>query len=218
MKENGETTELTGEQRRVTNKTIQEMLGSFDNFMFFNAYLQQKEVSFREMTSLSKKKFLNSIYGYDFLESFEKLHKENLKSKEIELKLYQDQQEKHVGLDYQVEMEKVQKDLRDFKDFINKYKSNVEDYESKINNMNRQLSTSVDEFQNDMITLEQIEKEIQDCVLEREKLNLIMKSVSELNYKENLTVLEKDELFKKFSENKENQDEFFVLYENVYAH
>ena len=218
MKENGETTELTGEQRRVTNKTIQEMLGSFDNFMFFNAYLQQKEVSFREMTSLSKKKFLNSIYGYDFLESFEKLHKENLKSKEIEFKLYQDQQEKHVGLDYQVEMEKVQKDLRDFKDFINKYKTNVEDYESKINNMNRQLSTSVDDFQNDMITLEQIEKEIQDCVLEREKLNLIMKSISELNYKENLTVLEKDELFKNFSENKENQDEFFVLYENVYAH
>ncbi len=227
IQEKGETKELTGEQRRVTNKVMNDMLGSFENFMFFNAYLQQKELSFREMTSLNKKKFLNSIYGNDFLEGFEKKHKDDLKSKEIEYRLYEDQQKKHGGKDYQQIIQTVHDELSSIKESIDKTKKSIEEYESKINSMNQQLSTTYSE--EDMKFGKETEsfcdEKLQGMVdtlssltIQYDTLQKMEKEILEMDYKENITVFAKDDLFQKFSSKKHLgscQNEFYELYSNV---
>ena len=104
--EKGKKKELTGEQRSRTNKLIQDILGGYETFVFFNMFLQQRENSFREMTSLKRKQFLNSIYGYGFLEQYEKLHKDKLKELEIEYNLYAKKQSEKTNLEYESEKKK----------------------------------------------------------------------------------------------------------------
>ena len=222
IKENDEIKELTGEQRRKNNKFIQDMLGSFENFMFFNMYLQQKENSFREMTSLTKKKFLNSIYGYDFLENYEKHHKENLKSKEIEYKLYEDQQKKYLLTDYKKDEEMIQKELLSLKETIMQHKRDIEDYENRINTMNRQLSSTYKEniiVDNGGLSLndiqQQIDKNISDWQKKHEMLRVLNDEFNELKYMENIVFYESDDLFDQFSKGK-HLDSTYYEFQNLY--
>lgn len=75
--------ELTDEQRKKTDKFIQEIIGKYDIFAYTNLFLQQKEKSFRDFSPVEKKKFLFEIFGYLFFESFEKITKEKIKHQKI---------------------------------------------------------------------------------------------------------------------------------------
>lgn len=136
--------ELTGEQRSRTNKLIQEILGGYDNFVFFNTFLQQRENSFREMSSLKRKQFLHSIYGYSFFEQYEKKHKETLKQLEMEYNVYQKKQLEKTNLEYEKEKENVNLDFKKLKQQITIKKKELEECEKNINRMNRELSCGLD--------------------------------------------------------------------------
>jgi DNA repair exonuclease SbcCD nuclease subunit len=89
----GKKKELTGEQRKRTNKLIEEIVGKFDSFIYTNMFLQQRENNFREMTSAQKKRFLYELFGFQWFEKLEKEKKDTLKELEIEFR----QQEKTIG-------------------------------------------------------------------------------------------------------------------------
>lgn len=82
--------ELTGEQRKRTNQFIEQIVGKYDSFIYINSYLQQREQSFRDMTSSLKKKFMNDLYGYNWFSQLEKETKETLKELQIEYRVKQD--------------------------------------------------------------------------------------------------------------------------------
>ena len=89
--QDGEKLELTGEQRKKTNTFIEQIIGKYDIFIYVNSYLQQREQSFRDLTSSSKKKFLNELYGYQWFSTLEKERKDVLKHLNSQYKLLEQQ-------------------------------------------------------------------------------------------------------------------------------
>ena len=82
--------ELTGEQRKRTNQFIEQIVGKYDTFIYINSYLQQREQSFRDMTSSLKKKFMNDLYGYNWFSQLEKETKEFVKELKVEYRIKED--------------------------------------------------------------------------------------------------------------------------------
>lgn len=75
--------ELTDEQRKRTDKLIHEKISTFDNFLFTNVLLQQKEKSFRELTQSQRKDFLFHLFHFDIFEKLKKEKEDLLKKNQI---------------------------------------------------------------------------------------------------------------------------------------
>lgn len=103
--------ELTQEQRKKTNKFIEDMIGSFDKFIYTHCFLQQRENSFREMLPSSKKKFLNDLYGFHWFEKMEKSVKENMKELEAHYKISSEQMSKKSNLSMITLQENLQEQI-----------------------------------------------------------------------------------------------------------
>ena len=110
---NGKQEELTQEQRKKTNKFIEDMIGSFDKFIYTHCFLQQRENSFREMLPSSKKKFLNDLYGFHWFEKMEKSVKENMKELETHFKISSEQMSKKSNLTMMATQDDLQEKMKD---------------------------------------------------------------------------------------------------------
>jgi DNA repair exonuclease SbcCD ATPase subunit/DNA repair exonuclease SbcCD nuclease subunit len=124
----GKQEELTQEQRKKTNKFIEEMIGNFDKFIYTHCFLQQRENSFREMLPSVKKKFLNDLYGLNWFEKMEKLVKDTIKELETHVKISTEQMNKKSNLTFTKDFETIQNDMTDIVEKINtkkKEKNNI---------------------------------------------------------------------------------------------
>lgn len=171
--------ELTQEQRKKTNKFIQDMIGSFDKFIYTHCFLQQRENSFREMLPSSKKKFLNDLYGFHWFEKMEKSVKENMKELETHYKISSEQMSKKSNLTMLSMKEDLQKQIQD-----NNFKINEKKKELKkitIDDLYRQLQlgSKYSSFQEDYANLESKIQSHHDthlnCNKEKTKLDLFLK-------------------------------------------
>jgi len=61
VNEAGETVLLTDEDRKKTDKVIQDLIGSYDDFIFTNVQLQNNTNSFKEMTDKERKEYLYKV-------------------------------------------------------------------------------------------------------------------------------------------------------------
>jgi len=61
VNEAGETILLTDEDRKKTDKVIQDLIGSYDDFIFTNVQLQNNTNSFKEMTDKERKEYLYKV-------------------------------------------------------------------------------------------------------------------------------------------------------------
>lgn len=77
--ESHQESELTDEQRCRTQRFITEKIGHYDNFLFTNVMLQQREKSFRDMTQSMRKDFLYHLFHVDIFEEFCKDQQDALK-------------------------------------------------------------------------------------------------------------------------------------------
>lgn len=82
---NNQKIELTDEQRKRTDKLIHEKISTFDNFLFTNVLLQQKERSFRELTQSQRKDFLFHLFHFDIFEKLKKEKEELFKKNQIRI-------------------------------------------------------------------------------------------------------------------------------------
>ena len=94
------------EQKKETDKFIQNIIGNYEIFIYTNLFLQQREKSFRDLTTAEKKKFLYEIFGYNWFEKFEKEKKEQLKTVSVEEKHLKSLTEKYCLVSFD---EKIQK-------------------------------------------------------------------------------------------------------------
>lgn len=108
---NGKEEELTQEQRKKTNKFIEEMIGNFEMFIYTHCFLQQRENSFREMLPSTKKKFLNDLYGFHWFEKMEKDVKERIKETETRIKVSNEQLTKKSNFSITEEVRLIQSDI-----------------------------------------------------------------------------------------------------------
>ena len=65
VNEAGETILLTDEDRKKTDKVIQDLIGSYDDFIFTNVQLQNNTNSFKEMTDKERKEYLYKVLKLD---------------------------------------------------------------------------------------------------------------------------------------------------------
>lgn len=160
--------ELTEEQRNKTNQIIRDIIGSPDIFIYIHSFLQQREQSFRELTSSNKKKFLNELNGYSWFEKIEKEKKDILKELETKEKILSSMVlSPFHNKDKIIELEKIEEKN-------NKYKKKIKELEIIINSMYESLYTLKDE-----LFLEQEEKKISNTILslkkKKEEHNLFLK-------------------------------------------
>lgn len=212
--EKGKKKELTGEQRSRTNKLIQDILGGYETFVFFNMFLQQRENSFREMTSLKRKQFLNSIYGYGFLEQYEKLHKDKLKELEIEYNLYAKKQSEKTNLEYESEKKKVNASYVEFKEKISKKKEELTSCEENINKMNLELSGGLDDETELKDRIDQIQSQNKELKLETASFEAILEKWNEFDYVKQFDQFQDDSLFLELSQQK-NAKQLQDIWKNI---
>ena len=131
--------ELTEEQRNKTNQIIRDIIGSSEIFIYIHSFLQQREQSFRELTSSNKKKFLNELNGYSWFEKIEKEKKEILKELETKEKILNSMVLSPFHNKEQIiELEKI-------KEKNNNDKEKIKELERTINSMYESLHTLKDE-------------------------------------------------------------------------
>ena len=82
--ETGNKLQLTDEQRKKTDKLVQNMIGGYKSFVYTNLFLQQREESFRDMKQASRKDFLYELFGLDWFEKYRKTKEEEWKTARAE--------------------------------------------------------------------------------------------------------------------------------------
>lgn len=204
--EEGVIKELTGEQRLKTNKFIQTMIGSSENFLFFNMYLQQRENSFREMSTLKRKQFLNGIYGYSFCDQYEKLHKEKVKQFEIEYKLYMKKQSENSNMEFKTERTRFENRYSTLKLEKQKTKEDMMNMEKQIREFSRQLThdfANIEDIKKEQL---QIKTKLQDCLANQKKIQLSLNQWKSLHYLESKQRFVDNSFFLNICSNKTNID------------
>lgn len=156
--------ELTGEQRKKTNQLIENIISSFDMFIFFNCILQVNRQSFREYTMSKKRQFLNTIFGYGFFESLEKKHKTILKELEFNYKLNDEQSKDMSLIDLKVDLEKTNTENNAEKKEFEILKIKLKEIEETTNKYYRMISKDNDYNDENIINevLSQTKKELYD--------------------------------------------------------
>jgi DNA repair exonuclease SbcCD ATPase subunit len=81
---------ITEEHRKKTDKLIEQLLGSYESFLFTNMTLQQNMKSFRDMTQKEKKEFLYQLLSLNAFEDIKKQSEDELKHLKIKEKLLLD--------------------------------------------------------------------------------------------------------------------------------
>lgn len=126
--EHGQRTELTGEQRRKTDKIVQGIIGGYKTFVFTNLFLQQREESFRDMKQASRKDFLYELFGLDWFERYRHQKEEELKTKKTEIKLlanrvlnHSTETWKNIFLELETELDKTKNKIHEVKEKINEH-------------------------------------------------------------------------------------------------
>lgn len=174
--------ELTDEQRIKTNKHIERIIGNYETFCFFNLYLQQREVSFRELSNSKRKSFLYDLYGYAWFESLEKKHKECFKELEIENRVHESKHRELSEWDYNREESNLKKKYQEEKEKVEKEKNEIDLLESQLASLNRSIINFTQA--NDDQSMSVDKSNILDSVQKKEKnIHSIEKSLAMWNNK-----------------------------------
>jgi DNA repair exonuclease SbcCD ATPase subunit len=118
-----ETILLTDEDRKKTDKVIQDLIGSYDDFIFTNVQLQNNTNSFKEMTDKERKEYLYKVLKLDVWNNIVKMIAE------------------------------ITRPLRNAITFLEKSTENKsrDDYECKIKGINDELGALGDAIQEDKL-------------------------------------------------------------------
>lgn len=129
MNNNGEKIELTEEQRRKTDKKIHEWIGEFRMFLFSNMYVQQGEISFRNLKPTERKDFLYKMFDLDIFSIIKKEKEDELKELLLQLSILRSK----IG----------NNDLEETSNELNKKKqvflSSIQDIELNISNLYNEI-------------------------------------------------------------------------------
>ncbi len=123
VNETGETIILTDEDRKKTDKIIQDLIGSYDDFIFTNVQLQNNTNSFKEMTDKERKEYLYKVLKLNIWNDI--------------IKIIAD----------------ITRPLKNTIGFLEKSTENKsrDDYDSKIKEINDELKIISDTIQNDKL-------------------------------------------------------------------
>jgi DNA repair exonuclease SbcCD ATPase subunit len=205
IKENDIKEELTGEQKKETDKFIQNIIGNYDIFIYTNLFLQQREKSFRDLTATEKKKFLYEIFGYNWFETFEKEKKEQLKTISVEEKHLKSLINNNCITSYDEKIQNIKEQLDTSKNSLSKLKKENSNINQQLKNLYNQSTFPIEELKTKSNSFEkptekkiiQLEKSLLE--LKNQKENLLHKSSTDNIDLEKYETFKNNSFYQKYS-------------------
>ena len=216
--ETGEKVSLNGDQRRTTQKNIQKVIGSFDEFILTTMSSQNNSTVFIDKTQKERKELLSQFMGLTIFDRLYTLATEDIKEVDTLLKNFK-------KADYDTELANITQELNLLEDKHKQFKSD----ERKVKKDIREVMSKIKE---QTVRLKPIDTNVRDISLltdEKKKLDGLLYNVDEqlanaktqvktfalqqkdLNGK--ITQYEKDNVSEKYSklEKLENERDLFQI-------
>ena len=205
LHEDGTEEELTGEQKKETDKFIQNIIGNYDVFIYTNLFLQQQEKSFRDLTTSEKKKFLYEIFGYNWFEKFEKEKKEQLKTVSVEEKHLKTLTNNQCLTSFDEKIETFTNELDSSKNTLSELKKQSSSIDGELKSLYHQLTFPIEDLKSKSNSFEksfkqqstQLEKKLQNLIKEKENL-IEQSSVDDVDL-ESYEKFKNDDFYQKYS-------------------
>lgn len=223
--------ELTGEQRKRTDKEIEKVIGGFSSFIYNNLFLQQNEESFRFLVASKKKKFLFDLFGYSWLEELEKKFKEEYKKISTEINHMKKQLDNLSGenikekiqlltkkietmeSEYQTKKDAFEQKCQEIKTLYNSMSCSIQKVEKESEKLEKSWNTLKMKLHQEIIKLEKSTQEI------REKIAIMKKSLSNNDsiFSTQYEMNKNDTLYQNYSPFFDNKFDNWKLFEKKFS-
>ena len=166
--ESGERVSLNGDQRRTTQKNIQKVIGSFDEFILTTMSSQNNSTVFIDKTQKERKELLSQFMGLTIFDRLYTQAAEDIKEVDTLLKNFK-------KADYDTELASITQDLSLLEDKHKQFKSD----ERKVKKEIREVLSKIKE---QTVRLKPIDTNVRDITLlteEKKKLDGLLYKVDE---------------------------------------
>lgn len=202
VNEAGETILLTDEDRKKTDKVIQDLIGSYDDFIFTNVQLQNNTNSFKEMTDKERKEYLYKVLKLDVWNNIVKMIAEITRPLRNAITFLEKSTENKSRDDYECKIKGINDELGALGDAIQDDKLKKEGFFNQIDELRDKLGPNIGEKYS-VEKMEMENKSAGDSIKKnRIQIQEISSQIKELDDKlEGLRLfLREEEIIKKYDE------------------
>lgn len=145
VNEAGETILLTDEDRKKTDKVIQDLIGSYDDFIFTNVQLQNNTNSFKEMTDKERKEYLYKVLKLNVWNDIIKMIADITKPLRNTITFLEKSTENKSRDDYECKIKGIDDELKTIGDSIQENKLKKEEIVDEMGNLRNKLGPNIGE-------------------------------------------------------------------------
>ena len=145
VNEAGETILLTDEDRKKTDKVIQDLIGSYDDFIFTNVQLQNNTNSFKEMTDKERKEYLYKVLKLNVWNDIIKMIVDITKPLRNTITFLEKSTENKSRDDYECKIKGIDDELKTIGDAIQEDKLKKEGIVDEMGNLRNKLGPNIGE-------------------------------------------------------------------------
>ena len=145
VNEAGETILLTDEDRKKTDKVIQDLIGSYDDFIFTNVQLQNNTNSFKEMTDKERKEYLYKVLKLDIWNNIIKMISDITRPLRNAITFLEKSTENKSRDDYECKIKGINDELGELGDTIQEDKLKKEGFLNQIGKLRDKLGPNIGE-------------------------------------------------------------------------
>jgi len=145
VNEAGETILLTDEDRKKTDKVIQDLIGSYDDFIFTNVQLQNNTNSFKEMTDKERKEYLYKVLKLDVWNNIVKMIADITKPIRNTITFLEKSTENKSRDDYECKIKGINEELKSLGDAIQNNKLKKDGILNEMGNLRNKLGPNIGE-------------------------------------------------------------------------
>ena len=206
INETGETILLTDEDRKKTDKVIQDLIGSYDDFIFTNVQLQNNTNSFKEMTDKERKEYLYKVLKLDIWNNIIKMITDITRPLRNTITFLEKSTENKSRDDYDCKIKGIDDELKALGDAIQEDKLKKEGFVDEMEKLRNNLGPNIGENYN-VEKMEMENKSMSDSIKKkRNEISYVSSRIKESEEKleELQLILREDEIIKKYDEQSQN--------------
>jgi len=206
VNEKGETILLTDEDRKKTDKVIQDLIGSYDDFIFTNVQLQNNTNSFKEMTDKERKEYLYKVLKLDIWNNIIKMITDITRPLRNAITFLEKSTENKSRDDYDCKINGIDDELKALGDAIQEDKLKKEGFVDEMDKLRNNLGPNIGENYN-VEKMEMENKSMSDSIKKkRNEISYVSSRIKESEEKleELQLILREDEIIKKYDEQSKN--------------
>jgi DNA repair exonuclease SbcCD ATPase subunit/DNA repair exonuclease SbcCD nuclease subunit len=143
--ETGETIILTDEDRKKTDKVIQDLIGSYDDFIFTNVQLQNNTNSFKEMTDKERKEYLYKVLKLNVWNDIIKMISDITKPMRNTITFLEKSTENKSRDDYECKIKEIDDEMRILGEAIQDRKNEKDGFIEEMGKLRNNLGPNIGE-------------------------------------------------------------------------